>query len=701
MNDKLKAGHLERRAVVYLRQSTLRQVHEHRESTTRQYSLQQHAIELGWLAERIEVIDEDLGQSGASTIGRTGFQRLAEEVARGQVGAIFALEISRLARSSADWHRLLELCGLADVLIIDEQAIYSPQDYNDRLLLGLKGTMSEAEQYWMRLRLQGGRLSKARRGELYLTPPAGYEWDAENRRLRLDPDEQVRRAIGLVFERFRLEGSAKAVQRYFFTNGLKLPAHEAHTSELRWIPARYSAILAVLRNPSYAGAYVYGRHETRMRLVEGQLRRQQSRKIPQDSWKICLRDHHPAYITWEEYTANQKKLAANLARPRWSGQRGAAREGHALLQGLVLCGRCGNRMGTQYSGRWHAARYDCRWRSGGSKDKCWSVPALAIDEAVAKLFLETIQPPEVDLSLAVAREAEKQAGEVERQWKLRLERARYEAKLAERRYKAVDPDMRVVASTLESEWNEKLSELKELEAEHQEILQARKLVLTDEDRARVLELARDLPRVWNAKSTTHAERKNLVRIVVRQVVLSPIDEPDPMVRVQVLWETGAVSDFTIPRLRHVAPRNSIAHEAVELVVKLQSTTSDEQIAAELNRQGLLTGRRTPWNATAVRWLRNRYNLPPRPGGRLQGRRADGLYSAHGVAEHLGVARGVVSMWIRQGLLPIAEGGGQGHPFWFKLEPATVKRLKAISPPSSETGGRSPTALRVMEGVHYE
>ena len=224
MNDKLKASHLERRAVVYLRQSTLRQVHEHRESTTRQYSLQQHAIELGWPAERIEVIDEDLGQSGASTIGRTGFQRLAEEVARGQVGAIFALEISRLARSSADWHRLLELCGLADVLIIDEQAIYSPQDYNDRLLLGLKGTMSEAEQYWMRLRLQGGRLSKARRGELYLTPPAGYEWDAENRRLRLDPDEQIRRAIGLVFERFRLEGSAKAVQRYFFTNGSEAPS---------------------------------------------------------------------------------------------------------------------------------------------------------------------------------------------------------------------------------------------------------------------------------------------------------------------------------------------------------------------------------------------------------------------------------------------------------------------------------------------
>jgi len=264
MTDKIRTTHLERRAAIYLRQSTLKQVHEHRESTARQYALRQRATELGWPAERIDVIDEDLGQSGSSASWRSGFQRLAEDVAHGRVGAIFALEVSRFARSSADWHRLLDLCGLADVLIADEQAVYTPRDYNDWLLLGLKGTMSEAEQYWMRLRLQGGKLSKARRGELFLMPPTGFQWDEAASRFRLDPDEQVQRTVRLVFERFRLDGSGCAVMRYFARNGLKLPVRDHVTQELRWVPPRHSLILAILHNPTYAGAYVFGRREERM-----------------------------------------------------------------------------------------------------------------------------------------------------------------------------------------------------------------------------------------------------------------------------------------------------------------------------------------------------------------------------------------------------------------------------------------------------
>jgi DNA invertase Pin-like site-specific DNA recombinase len=307
MNDsssKIQHTHLERRAVVYLRQSTLKQVHEHRESTARQYALQQRATELGWSPDRVDVIDEDLGRSGSSVQGRTGFQRVAEEVAHGRVGAIFALEVSRLSRSSADWHRLLDLCGLADVIIADEQAVYTPRDYNDRLLLGLKGTMSEAEQYWMRLRLQGGKLSKARRGELFFSPPTGYEWDEATRRFRLDSDEQVQQAIRLIFERFRFDGSAGAVARYFVGHELKRPVRDPTMRRVRWARPTRELILKVLSSPMYAGAYVYGRREVRISLVDGQLRQRRTRLLSQELWKACLRDHHPAYIPWEQFMAN-------------------------------------------------------------------------------------------------------------------------------------------------------------------------------------------------------------------------------------------------------------------------------------------------------------------------------------------------------------------------------------------------------------
>ncbi len=524
MSEKILAAHRERRAVVYLRQSTLKQVHEHRESTNRQYALQGRATELGWPADRIDVVDEDLGQSRSSAQWRLGFQRLAEGVAHGRVGAVFALEMSRLARSSADWHRLLELCGLADVLIVDEQAVYTPRDYNDRLLLGLKGTMSEAEQYWMRLRLEGGRLSKARRGELYFHPPAGYQWDPNTSRFRLDPDESVQRAIRLVFERFRLDGSAYAVARYLARHGLRVPARMVPASEVSWVAPRESLLLHMLHNPIYAGAYVFGRSEERMGLAGGEVRRRLLRILAQPDWKVCFPDHHPAYITWEEYMANRRKLDDNRTYRPGGDRHGAAREGHALLQGLALCGRCGRRMSTRYRGEQGHGQYHCRPQALAG-DVCFSVAAEAIDEAVTELFLEAVQPPELELALAVTREAEQQAEQVDRQWKLRLERIRYEAQLAERRYKAVDPDNRVVARTLERDWEEKLREVAEPEREHGEVRRREKVELTEEDRARILSLARDLPAVWRAPTTTDAERKNLLRMLVHEVTMSPVDVP--------------------------------------------------------------------------------------------------------------------------------------------------------------------------------
>jgi DNA invertase Pin-like site-specific DNA recombinase len=674
VNDKIQPTHRERRAIVYLRQSTLRQVHEHRESTERQYALRARAVDLGWREDQVEVIDDDLGQSGAGAGWRTGFQRLAEGVAQGRVGAVLALEVSRLTRSSADWHRLLELCGLADVVIVDEQAVYTPRDYNDRLLLGLKGQMSEAEQYWMRLRMEGGRLNKARRGELYFHPPSGYEWDGVRSRFRFDADERVQRAVRLVFERFGLDGSAYGVVRYFTRHELLMPARTVPGQEVRWAPARESIVLRMLRNPIYAGAYVFGRHEERMALVGGELRRRHKTTMAKDAWKSCLRDHHPAYIGWEEFMANQRKLDDNRTSHGAADRRGAAREGQALLQGLALCGRCGRRMSTRYRGRDGHGDYQCR-APADAGNVCFAVAAGAIDEAIAKLVLEVVNPAEIELGLAVVRETERQMSEVDRQWKLRLDRARYDARLAERRYKAVDPDNRVIARTLEREWEETLVALEALEREHEDVRRREKVELGDQDRARILALTRDLSAVWYAPTTTAAERKNLLRMVISDVALSPVDVPTRLTRVQVRWETGATSDFTVPRLRE---GRATSPDAIDLVRTLFGDGKrDAEIAAELNRRGLRTGVRAPWTVPAVQRVRYDHGL-----GRTQhsrrppDRRADGLYSIHGIAARFDVRPGVVRYWVRKGWLDPVEGRGTGRTQWFELGDGTVQRLEA-------------------------
>ena len=694
MNDKIRPNHLDRRAVVYLRQSTLKQVHDHRESTIRQYALGQRAITLGWDERSVNVIDDDLGESGTSSDGRAGFLRLAEDVARGRIGAIFALEVSRLSRSSADWHQLLELCGLADVVLIDEQAVYAPNDYNDRLLLGLKGAMSEAELHWMRLRLEGGRLSKARRGELFLTPPAGYEWDAATHRFRFDSDEQVQHAVRLVFERFHLDGTAYGVARYFAHHGLKMPARDIRGCRLCWREPSSSLVLRMLHSPIYAGAYVFGRSEERRRLVNGKVRRRHVKRFSQEDWKTCLRDHHSAYISWEAFMTNQQKLQNNRTNLKSEGQRGAAREGHALLQGLILCGRCGHRMHVQYSGPTRRAVYDCYPKMGAQP--CWNVPAKAVDEAVIKLFLAAMSLSEIEIGLSVVHETERQAAELDRQWQMRRDRIRYEAQLAERRYKAVDPDNRVIARTLEREWNDRLAELLELDREHHQFRQREKLELTEEDRARILSLAKDLPAVWNAETTTHAERKNLLRMVVREVTLSPIDVPQRMTRVQVLWETGATSDFTVPRkdkyVALVTPPKALA-----LLRKLfAAKKTDLDIAKELNRRGLKTGVERPWDIAAVRRVRYNHGMyrESKKARRAPDRRADGLYSVHAVAAHIDVPPSVVRYWARTGTLEPVERGGPGHPHWFVLDPPTLDRLKEarakchVLPSHPEEGDRS-------------
>lgn len=671
MSAKIRPAHLARPALVYIRQSTLLQVHEHQESTERQYALVELARKLGWDATQVEVIDEDLGQSGASAAQRKGFQRLTAEVSLGKVGAVLSLEVSRLARSSADWHRLLDLCALADTLIIDDDGIYDANDFNDRLVLGMKGTMSDAERHSMRLRLQGGILHKAKKGELVFPPPTGYVF--QDGELVFDPDEQVQRALRLLFERFRLEGSVSATVRYFNHHQLLFPARHGHrgsSAEIQWHSLDVPRALCVLRNPVYAGAYAWGRNRERRVLVEGVVRRKHQALKAREQWYAFLRDAHPAYIRWEEHLENLRRIEDNAVRGAHVHGRGAPRGGQALLQGLVLCGKCGRRMNPVYPVA-DAPSYQCSRRMYG-EGNCWSTVAHRIDEKLVQTVLCAFAPPELDLSLAVLKQVERQTADVDRQWKLRLERVRYEVQRAERQYNAVEPENRVVARTLETRWNQKLEELARVEREYEQARSARKLELSDKDKKKILALAGDLPRLWNAPTTTHADKKRILRLLIQEVVLSPVDVPQRATRIRILWKTGAITELSTPRPTLAQSRLTSTQALVAIRQLARRKRTDQQIAEELNRRGIQSGLRRPFNRASVATLRQRHGIASgrSPGGGSQPvpeRDAQGRYSLRGLTSQFGVTAPMVRYWVKRGLLTPEPRQGTG-PFWFEMKP---------------------------------
>lgn len=528
--------------------------------------------------------------------------------------------------------------------------------------------------------MQGGRLSKARRGELNFCPPAGYEWDHSSLRFRFDPDESVQRAIGLIFERFRLECSAYVVTRYFGRMGLLLPVREFPTRQLKWVAARYTLVLSILHNPIYAGAYVFGRTEQRMGLVNGKLKRRCFRRMPQEEWKSVIHDRHPAYINWEEFMANQKKINENRTSRLGGYHRGAAREGHGLLQGLVLCGCCGRRMNMHYQGTNHRIQYQCRPNHVELGPVCFDVAGDKIDRAVEKQFLAAVVPADIDLALSLLRATEEQVQEIDIQWKLKMERLQYEARLAERRYKAIDPENRVVARTLEREWEEKLREQGKAEQERQTVLKKEKVNLTETDRTQLLRLAKDLQTVWRAETTTNAERKNLIRMLINEITLSPVEIPQRMTRVKIWWQTGAVSEILVAReSRYTA--QATPKETVETICALfKQGWSDSQIVAELNSKKIQRNINQPWDISAVRRVRYSYGFyrPSPKGHQAAIRREDGLYSVHGVAQLMAVTQANVRSWVAiKALVPVDGGGGPGRPCWFQLDETTLKRLNEL------------------------
>lgn len=681
MTNKLASNHLERRACVYVRQSTAMQVHEHVESKKRQYGLVERAVALGWCRADVDVIDEDQGKSGSSAEERTGFHRLAEAVGHGEVGAIFAIEVSRLARSSLDWQRLLALCAVTSVVVIDEQGIYDPGDHNDRMLLDLKGTMSEAELHWLRLRLVGGRLNKARRGELQLTPPIGYVW--RETRFVLDPDEAVQRAVRLVFERFAIEPSVWAVIRWAHKNGIKFPTRHGPidgSGEVEWRTMTMGRIASLLRNPIYAGIYAYGRSEKRKVVVDGAIRTRKKR-LAENEWAVRIVEAHEAYIDWESYVSNQERLRNNQARMHGAIGGTAPKEGRALLSGMVLCRRCGQRMRVDYTTHERTSwRYICVGKNATGQNICWSVNGAEIDNTVEQLFLSTMVPEEIDLTIAVENEANGQARSLEAQWQARLEQARYEARRAERRYKSVDPENRVVARTLEREWEARLHDLEEVERQFADARRTRRVELSPADRNALREIAKDLPAVWRASTTTAAERKAMLRVVIELVALEPIDIPVRSTRIRVQWCSGATDEKIVERPVWVRALRPPPTELLERITNLlDEGMANDRIAQQLNIDGFRTVRRGSWTASAVAHVRTKYKL--RRANKLKKsflpdqHPTTGHYSIPGAARRFGVSRDVVKSWIRRGLVQVHKARlGRYDARWLDIDEGRAAEL---------------------------
>ena len=599
------ADHLRRLACLYVRQSSLQQVHDHQESTARQYALKRRALALGWPAERIVVIDDDLGLSGASAAERTGFQRVVADVGLGRVGMVMGLEVSRLARNSSDWHRLLEICALSETLILDEDGLYDPAHFNDRLLLGLKGTMSEAELHVLRARLIGGQLNKARRGELRMRAPLGMVFDAGGK-LMLDPDEQVQGAVRLLFDTFRRTGSAGAVVRYFQEQQVAWPRRVVkgpRAGALVFGELERDRVLAILHNPRYAGAYVYGRTRQRKVRRAGQA---WYRRLPREEWKVFLPDAHPGYITWEQFEANQAALRAS-AQSYGADRRSAPREGVALLQGLVICGRCGRRMTVRYyvSHGHPEPIYRCQRRGiQRAEPVCQNVPGAAIDHAVSELVLETVTPASIDVAVEVFDELRSRAAAIDRAKRAQIARLREDAELAQRQFLLVRPENRLVADNLERHWNEALQRLAAAEEAYAGAGKAETPAITPEMKERVAALVTDLPRVWHDPRTPARDRKRMLRLLIDDVTLLR----DDVIRVSIRWRGGATREIQCPLPLGAPDLRRTPAAVVELVRALATEQTDAQIAETLNGRWLRTGTGLPFSRLRVRMLREAYNI---------------------------------------------------------------------------------------------
>lgn len=640
---KVTAGHLGRNAYLYVRQSTVHQVFENTESTERQYALRERAVALGWPRERVKVIDRDLGQSGARA-DREGFQELVSEVSLGQAGIVLGLEVSRLARNSSDWHRLLELCALSDTLILDEDGLYDPAHFNDRLLLGLKGTMSEAELHMMKVRLRGGLLNKARRGELKIPLPVGLVYDPLGR-VQLDPDAQVRQSLQMLFDTFARSGSATATVRYFRENQLLFPRRLNRgpaQGELHWRPLEHWQTLQALHNPRYAGAFAYGRSRHRRR-PDGTL---QTVRKSRREWIVLLREHHPGYISWKQFEANERQLTATARAHGSERRQSPPREGPALLQGLAVCGKCGSRMTVCYrvrsDGR-RVPRYLCQGQGiATAQPICQRIAGMGIDRAVAALLVERMTPVTLELALRVQEELEQRVAEADR-WRARqVQRAHEEAGIAQLRYRQADPRNRLVADVLEAEWEACLRRLEEAQRDYERQRAEDRRQLEAGQRERILALATDFPRLWNDPATPSRERKRMARLLIEDVTLTRAEE----ITLDVRLRGGATQQLTVPPDPRAPDLFRTPDALLAEVEELLEEHTDAETATILNDRGRRPLRGGSFSATRVQYIRRTYKLP----SLYERLRARGLLTLKEMAERLRVHTCTVKTWRKQGRL---------------------------------------------------
>lgn len=649
MSTKLTPDHLARSAVIYVRQSTPGQVVEHTESKKRQYALAEAARGAGFV--RVAVIDDDLGRSGSGAVERPGFQKLVAAVIDGTVGAVYCIEASRLARNGRDWHHLVDLCAMVGALVIDPDGVYDPRLINDRLLLGLKGTMSEYELSLLRQRGLAARDSKARRGELQFVLPPGYCWGQDGR-IEMDPDEHVGEAIRLVFRKFRELGSARQVFLWLRAEALRFPVvdrNSAAVCRLRWRDPGYRTVLALLQSPIYAGAYAFGRRGQRTRVVDGRARKTEGHRRERSDWLVLKQDNHPGYISWATFEANQQMLAEN-AHMKKRAARKAARGGRALLTGLARCGRCGRMMQVSYnSSSTHPHRYQCRGNDEHvGPARCIGIGGGRVDRTVTEQILEAVSPHAVDAAILAAEQATHQGAEIRAALSRQLEDASYTAKLAERRYEAVDPDKRHVARALEARWNAALEHVAELEdriSQHDRETKHQ----PDVDRLALMQLAHDLPAVWHAPGTDAGTKQRLVHILIREVVID-LDEARDEVVMVIHWTGGRHTEVRMKRLKTGRYPANVAPAATEVMRKLGGHWPDRDLAVTMNRMRCKTPDGETWTTVRVRDLRERLGIAEYDPDSDR----TPCISVDAAAKRLNICVGSVYKLIREGVLPATQ-----------------------------------------------
>jgi DNA invertase Pin-like site-specific DNA recombinase len=675
VSSKVERQHLERKAYVYVRQSTMAQVERNVESGERQHEFVERAVSLGWSRAEVVVLDGDTARSAKSTDRRDEFQQLVAEVGLGRVGIVLGIEVSRLSRRNADWYGLLDLCALTDTLIADIDGIYHPALHNDRLLLGLKGTMSEAELHVMRMRLRGGSLHKAGKGELRLPLPAGLDYD-DTGRVRITADEAVADAIATVFAYFEQLQSARQVMLRLLEEDRQLPRKSSADRQVRWIKASYKAIHDILTNPVFAGAYAYGRKQTERRVQDGMIR-ERVRRTPREQWHVLIEDHHPGYITFERYLANQQRLRANWRPPRGEGG-GAAREGRALLQGLIRCGRCGRRMQVGYSGKTLVPNYSCvRGNQLYGTERCQSVGGRRIETVVLDAVFQALAPAGIEATLRAIEHANDDHHARVRSAELELERAQIHAERARRQFDACEPENRQVARTLEREWEQRLTAVRAAERALAEVTAKRPQPLTDEEIAWCRRAGADLRKVFDAPTTTDRERKQLLRAILTDVVVT-VDRASEQHTAQlcVCWEGGQATEHTVTLPRTGSHTRCTDQDTIALVRQLAERYPDKQIAAILSRQQRRTGAGNPFTAHRVAGLRAHHAIPACP---VRATNDDGeVVTIAKTAQELGVSTATVHRWLREGFV-VGEQITPGAPWQIRLTDELRQRVRGQAP----------------------